>query len=190
MTRSLRRPKQVSLVVRGGRATRTGQPPKAVVDMLHQLEAGAPGGKAGRDDSNCERPAESVPGAPRTQRTLPEDTSHVSKVHRHYDSGRPLVPGQSRGLTAWDLERSLRHDDRGWKVRLDDPPAPGNTVRCARTGGQVGVVAGSTWPPWPVLPLSTNSGLCCRAPGEVRAHRATGRAAQPDPRRVDHALPP
>jgi hypothetical protein len=40
-------PKQVSRVVRAGRATRTGRPPKAVVDMMNQLEAEASKGKLG-----------------------------------------------------------------------------------------------------------------------------------------------
>jgi hypothetical protein len=40
-------PNQVSRIVRAGRVTRTGRPPKAVVDMMHQLEAEASKGKLG-----------------------------------------------------------------------------------------------------------------------------------------------
>jgi hypothetical protein len=109
-------PKQVSRVVRAGRATKTGRPPKTVMDVMHQLEAEAARGKLGGTSATVgvllDRHLEHL-----ERRGLPQDAPHLPEVHRHHHQPgpRPAAGPETDGVGS---RRPLRNDGRGGKVPL------------------------------------------------------------------------
>lgn len=96
-------PKQVSRVVRAGRPTRTGRPPKAVVDAMRQLETEAAKGRLGGTTATVgvllDRHLEQLERKGLSPKTLHTYRKYIDNAIRPVLGRRPV-----QRLTAWDLD--------------------------------------------------------------------------------------
>jgi integrase len=113
-------PKQVSRVVRAAPATRTGRPPKPVVDLMHQLEAEAATGKLGGTSATMtlllDRYLEHLQHKGLSPKTIDTYRRFVETTIRPTLGHRPV-----QKLTAWDL-------DALYATMTEDGKAP-STIR-------------------------------------------------------------
>src|SRR5262249_51055058 len=96
-------PKQVSRVVRAGRATKTDRPPKTVMDLMHQLEAEAARGKLGGTSATVsvllDRHLEHLERKGLSPKTLHTYRKYIDTTINPALGRRPV-----QKLTAWDLD--------------------------------------------------------------------------------------
>jgi integrase len=96
-------PRQVSQVVRAGRATKTGRPPKTVMDLMHQLEAEAARGKLGGTSATVsvllDRHLEHLERKGLSPKTLHTYRKYIDTTINPALGRRPV-----QKLTAWDLD--------------------------------------------------------------------------------------